>query len=161
MWTLVKAVGVAMGALIACPGIAHDFKLGSLQIAHPWAINTPPGAKVGGVFMEIANLGTTVDKLISAATPIAGSVEIHTHVMDAGVMKMRAIPDISVEPGKRVVLKPGSYHVMLFDLKKTLSAGEKFPLTLIFEKSGKLDVEVMIEDRAKHAAGGDHGGHKH
>jgi copper(I)-binding protein len=79
---------------------------------------------------------------------VAGTAELHQMVMDAGVMRMRAVAGLDVKPGDRLVLKPGAYHVMLTDLKRPLQAGETFPLTLRFAKAGSIEVSVEVESMA-------------
>ncbi len=140
---------------------AKDVTVGSLHIEHPWTWNTPPGAKVGGAFMSLRNTGATPDRLLSAESPAAGKTEIHNHLTENGVMKMRAVPHIEVAAGQSVALKPGSYHIMFFDLKQSFKAGDRIPVTLVFEKAGKTTVEVMVEDRAAPPASSDQSGHKH
>jgi hypothetical protein len=87
--------------------------------------------------------------LVGVGSPAANIVEIHEMVMDNNVMKMRALPRLEVEAGKVLELKPGSYHVMLIDLKKPLSKGEIVPITLQVEgKDRKVEaVEVKAEVR--------------
>lgn len=144
-------------ALLPTMAGALDYSLASLHIGHPFARATPPGARAGGAFLTVENKGSTADRLIAASSPVAGVVEIHEMVMEGSVMKMRAIPGIEIKPGARVELKPGGYHVMLMDLKRPLQKGERFPLSLTFEKAGKIEISVAVEDRA--ATGG--AAHKH
>jgi periplasmic copper chaperone A len=151
----------AIGLFFASNLFAQSvIKAGEIEISHPWTWNTPPGAKVGGAFFTV-KAGAAADKLVSAESPIAGKTEIHTHAMENGVMRMRAISHIEIGAGKTVELKPGSFHVMFFDLKKQLDSGNKFPLTLMFEKAGKVQVEITVEDRASAKSADNHAGHKH
>ena len=157
-----KKIFYTCGAILALFShylLAHSYKVGDVDIGHPWTFNTPPGAKVGSAFLTLTS-GKTDDKLVRAESPIAGKTEIHTHVNENGVMRMRAISHIEIGAGKSVELKPGGFHIMLFDLKQPIIKGEKFPITLTFEKAGQVQVEVAVEDRsaAKHS---DHAGHKH
>lgn len=103
-----------------------------------WVRGTVPAQKATGAFMQItsANGG----KLVSAASPVAGVVEIHEMKMEGSVMKMAALPaGLELPAGKTVELKPGGYHVMLMELKQTLSGGE-VPLSLVVEgKDGKKE----------------------
>jgi hypothetical protein len=142
--TLAVATLLAVGTGVA---VAADARLKDLVIDHPWARATPPGAKSGGAFLTIENRGATPDKLVDAATPAAKFVEIHEMSMEGGMMKMRAVPGVEIKPGAKAELKPGGFHVMLFDLKQPLKAGDAFPLTLVFEKAGKVEVSVVVEDR--------------
>ena len=138
----VAAIAAASGAL------AHEYQLRTLRIDHPFARATPPGARSGGVFLSVENKGDRTDRLLTVSTPVAGTAELHQMVMDAGVMRMRAVGGLDVKPGDRLVLKPGAYHVMLTDLKRPLHAGETFPLTLGFEKAGSIEVNVEVESMA-------------
>jgi periplasmic copper chaperone A len=131
--------------LVAGSAAGQDYKLKSLSIDHPFARATPPAAKSGGAFFVVTNAGTTADKLVRAASPVAGAVELHQMAMDGGVMKMRAMASMDVPPGGRLELKPGGYHLMLLDLKQPLKAGDKVPLTLTFENAGSIDVVVAVE----------------
>jgi len=141
-------------AFIATCALAHDYGLKALKIDHPFARATPAGAKVAGAFMTIQNTGTTADRLVSAASPVAGVVELHEMAMEGNVMKMRAVPGIEIPAGGKAELKPGGYHVMLMDLKGPLVEGKDIPLTLRFEKAGSVDVKVKIESKGST-------GHKH
>jgi len=141
------------------PANAHEYKVGDLHIGHPYARSTPPGAKVGGAYLSINNKGKAADRLVRASSPRAGSVELHTMSMDGNVMRMRQVPAIEVAPGATVKLAPGGLHVMLQELKQPLKKGERFPLTLVFERAGEVKVDIVVEDAPSHAAGAD--AHKH
>lgn len=139
----------AFAAVAAASGAwAHDYKLRTLQIDHPFARATPPGARSGGVFLSVENNGDRTDRLLTVSTPVAGTAELHQMVLDAGVMRMRAVAGVDVKPGDRLALKPGGYHVMLADLKRPLQAGDAFPLTLGFERAGSIEVSVVVESMA-------------
>jgi len=136
---------LALG-LLATPAWAHDYKLGSLEIDHPWTRATPPTAPTGGGFLTVTNKGTTPDKLVSAKSPAAGAVEIHEMKMEGNVMRMRELPSgLEIAPGATVTLAPGGLHLMMMGLKAPLKQGEKVPVTLVFEKAGKIDVELAVE----------------
>ena len=124
---------------------AHEFSNQGVTVAHPWARATPGGAKVGGAFLEIKAAAGKGDRLIAARSPVAGSVEIHNHIMEGGIARMRRVEAIAVAGGKSVVLGPGGYHVMLMDLKQPLKEGDLLKLTLVFEKAGEIIVEATVE----------------
>lgn len=124
---------------------AHEYTAGSLTVSHPWSRATPGGATVGAAFFEITSAAKEDDKLLAAATPAAGKVEIHTHEHADGVMRMRKIDNLPVPAGASVKLAPAGYHIMLFDLKKPLIEGELLPLTLTFEKAGAVTIDASIE----------------
>ena len=124
---------------------AQEFTLGNVTIADPWAREMPPNAPNGAAYFRVENRGGAPDRIVSARTDIAESVEIHTHEMKNGLMKMRQVESIEVSAGGEVLLKPHGLHVMLFGLKQPLVGGESFDLTVVFEKSGALDLSVPIK----------------
>lgn len=128
--------------------MAHDFSVGALRIDHPWSRALPPNAPAGAAYFVIHNNGTDTDSLVSASSPIAEKAELHTHVMLGEVMKMQQVDSVAVPAGGEATFAPGGNHVMLFGLKKPLVAGESFPLTLVFQNAGAVDVEVKIEQDA-------------
>jgi copper(I)-binding protein len=125
---------------------AHEYTSKTVTVAYPWARATPGGAKVGGAYLEIrAAAGGRGDRLIAAKSPVAGSAELHNHIMENGVARMRRVDAIAVPAGKSVILKPGGYHLMLTDLKAPLKEGDRLKLTLVFEKAGEIEVEATVE----------------
>ncbi len=124
---------------------AHEFSAKGVSVAHPWARATPKGAKVGAAYLEIKTDEKTADRLIGAKSSVAGKVEIHTHIHEGDVMKMRRIDGIDVKAGASHVLKPSGDHVMLMDLKQPLKEGDLLKITLIFEKAGEIDVDATVE----------------
>ena len=102
-------------------------------------------AGTGAVFMTITNSGAEPDRLVGAKTDVAEVVEIHETVMDGEVMKMQMLQDGLVIPAKgEVILKPGSYHVMLIGVQHDLKVGDSFVVALLFEKSGSMSVEPEV-----------------
>lgn len=124
--------------------MADNFQIGAIKIEHPWARATPGGAKVGGGYILIENEGPSPDRLVSAAAEIAGHVEIHEMKMTGGVMTMRQLDGIAIPPKSSVVFTPGSYHLMLLDLKQPLVEGKQFSGTLTFEKAGTVKVTFVV-----------------
>jgi copper(I)-binding protein len=139
------ASAAILTALSAAGVQAAEVKVGDLVISQPWSRATPGGAKVAGGFLTIENKGTSADRLVAGTADVAGKVEIHEMAMDNGVMKMRPLDKgLPIEPGKTVTLMPGSYHIMLMDLKGALKEGDKVPVTLQFEKAGKVQVTLDV-----------------
>jgi copper(I)-binding protein len=104
-------------------------------------------AGTGGVFMLLKNEGKEADRLLGGSTDVAKAVEIHETVMDGDVMKMQMLPDgLEIPAGGEVLLKPGSYHVMLIGLDRDLKVGDTFTLELQFEKSGPMALEVTVRE---------------
>jgi len=112
-----------------------------VNIVEPWVRATVPEQKVTGAFMKITSKADA--KLVDARTPLAGRTEIHEMVMDGDTMKMRQIPNLPLPAGATVELKPGGFHVMLFELTAQAKEGNTVPLTLVIEAGGKQEtVEV-------------------
>ena len=131
--------------LMASPAFAHDYKLGALEIGHPWARATPPTAPTGGGYLSIKNTGTEPDRLMSVSSPAAETVQVHEMKMDGSVMRMRPLDGpLEIKPGETVTLAPGGMHLMMMGLKEPLKQGERVPLTLVFEKAGKIAVEIVV-----------------
>lgn len=139
-----KAIAGAALVLATLSATAHSFKLGDIDIGHPYARPTREGQLVSAGYFKLTNQGAA-DRLLSASSPAAGAAEIHSMTMDGNVMKMRQVDAIDLATGQTVELKPGSYHVMLMGLKSPLKAGDQFPLTLKFEKAGEVVVTVKVE----------------
>jgi copper(I)-binding protein len=115
-------------------------------IQHPWARASIGQARAGAAYLTIVNRGQSADRLIAIATPAAKHAKLHTHLLEEGVMKMRPVEAIEIAPGEPAVLEPGGLHIMLMGLTAPLEAGEPFPMTLIFENAGTVDVEVTVTD---------------
>lgn len=124
---------------------AAETAASSIVLTDPWSRETAEGQNAGGAFMTIANAGTAADRLTGGSTPVAGRVEIHTMTMENDVMRMRQLEDgLEIPAGGEVTLKPGSFHVMLMDLKRPLKAGEKVPLTLTFAGAGTMETTLDV-----------------
>jgi periplasmic copper chaperone A len=148
---------LAFGLLCAAGATqAHEYQLGALKIGHPWARATAPTAPAGGGFLSVTNTGTVPDRLVSAQSAAADAIQIHEMKMDGDVMRMREVSQgLEIAPGATVTLAPGGFHLMMMGLKGPLKQGTKVPLTLVFEKAGKIDVELAIEGMgASHPAHG-------
>ena len=124
---------------------AHEITIGPLKLTDLWTRAMPPGAPVGGGYLTITNTGNEPDRLIAVSSPEAEAGELHEMSMENGVMKMRPLGEgIEIPPGATVTLAPGGYHLMFVGLKGPLAEGGKLPVTLIFEKAGKLETFLHI-----------------
>ena len=121
----------------------------------PWARATAPAAMSGAAYMTVT--AASDDRITSVTTPAAATAELHETIEQNGVMKMEARPDMPLTGGKPLTMKPGSFHVMLLGLKAPLKQGDSFRLTVTFEKSPPISVDVKVE--AAGAAGP--GAHSH
>lgn len=152
-------LAVALLTLASVSALAAD-----IEISAPWARGTVAGQQATGAFMEITSkAGAT---LVGAASPIAGSTEIHEMKMDGGVMKMRAVARLDLPAGKPVKLAPGGYHVMLMGLKQPLVKGDSVPLTFKIEGKNKaieiIEIKAEVRDLTATApAANGHKDHQH
>ena len=138
----VLAIALTLGAVIA---FSMTVRAGSLEIDHAYAPVSIGAGKTGAVYFMIVNETETPDRLISAATPAARKAEIHNHLMQDGIMKMRKVDDLEIDAGGRVMFKPGGYHVMLFGLTEPLKEGGSIELELTFEKAGSMKLQVPVK----------------
>mgnify|MGYP002630772618 CR=1 FL=1 len=123
---------------------ADDVSVGDITVSNAWARATIGSKRPGGAYLALANAGSTSDHLIAAETTVAGKSELHTHTMADGVMKMSQVKSIEIPAGGMAMLQPGGFHIMMFDLKAALAEGTMFPLTLTFEKAGKVTITVHV-----------------
>jgi copper(I)-binding protein len=147
-WLFVVLAGPALAA--AAPKL---YEYGPLTIEQPIARATPPGAKTGVVYFTIDNAGKDAEHLLRASTPVAAGVVLHQMAQKGGMMTMRAVPSLEIGPGARLELASSGYHLMLIDLKQPLKVGERFPLTLTFERLGTVTTSVTVESMGATAAG--------
>ena len=144
---------VALLACLATPAGAG----GPVQVLDPWVRATAPGQKVAGAYMELR--GAEAAALVSASSPVAGTVELHTMRMEGDVMKMRAMERIDLPAGQSVKLAPGGLHLMLTDLKQPLKKGDTVPLTLVIEGRDKTKSTVEVKAEVREVHGGPQHGH--
>jgi periplasmic copper chaperone A len=141
-----SVISALAASLLATGALAQQYKLGSLEIEHPWSRATPKGAKTAAGYVSIKNTGSTRDRLIGGSFADAGKVEVHQMTMEQGVMKMRPVTGgLEIKPGDTVELKPDGYHLMFIGLKQPLKKGEQVDGTLQFEKSGTVEVQYRVE----------------
>jgi copper(I)-binding protein len=125
---------------------AHEFKVGNLEIEHPWSRETPAGARVAGGYLIVKNEGNSPDRLVSITSDISAKAELHQMAVKDGVMTMRQVEGgLEIPAGGTVALKAGGYHLMFIDLKRQPKKGETFPATLTFEKAGAVTVDFAVE----------------
>lgn len=105
----------------------------------------PPSSPATGVFMTLTNASKQDRFLIKALSDRAKKVELHNHIMEGGMMKMREVEKIKIPAKGKVTLKPGGLHIMLIGLSKPLQEGEKIPLTLVFKDGLKKAIEPEVK----------------
>lgn len=134
---------------LALAGGAQSADKTDLRFGNAWLRATPPNAKVAGAFLSIENTGKSGDRLVSARTDAADSVEIHEMKMQGDMMQMRRLSEGLAIPAKQTVtLKPGGIHLMLIAPKQAIAEGHKVEITLLFEKAGRRTVEFTAHKQA-------------
>ncbi|WP_300321745.1 copper chaperone PCu(A)C [Accumulibacter sp.] len=134
---------IALAATLVLPraALAND---SDLQLLAPYVRLAPPGTANTAAFMIVSNTGRSDRKLLKADSPVARRVELHSHVNDQGVMRMRQVTEIVIKAGGQSELKPGGYHVMLLDLRQPLKEGESVPLTLSFDDGFSKQIDAPV-----------------
>ncbi len=148
------AIGFIVMSVAA--GITHDHiaSVGNLEISHAWARAMLPNQPAGGGYMTIANQGQEADRLVSASSPAAGKVEIHSMQVINDVMTMRPVEGgLEIPAGETVELKPGGLHVMFMAVAEPFAEGDTVPVTLEFEQAGSVDIALPVRKAE--------GGHSH
>lgn len=163
--TLVAVVLAVSSILAGCSSAAG----GGIAVSGAWARTSMAMAKAGAAYMTIQNTGSEADAITGGSSPVAGAVEVHETVdmssampaesagmggemaspdgmTGGGVMGMQKVDRLEIPAGGSVELKPGSYHIMLIDLKQELKAGETIELTLTFEKAGPVVVTAEVRE---------------
>ena len=149
---------VLIGVIAGSSARAEEVKAGDLVISQAWSRATPNGAKIGTGYFTIENKGTTADKLVGVSGEVSDKIEVHEMSMNNGVMKMRPVDGgLTIEPGKTIKLAPNGYHLMIMDLKGPLKQGGKVPVTLEFEKAGKVAITLDVQGIGAQGPGGGDG----
>ena len=133
----------------------------AVKVDSAWVRSTLAGQDVSAAYMTLTSQRDT--QLIRVESDVTQSVEIHSMTMQNGVMKMRMLKELTLTAGKPYKLAPGGYHLMLFDLKKPLTAGDRVNFVLTFQSGSQqykktLSVNVKSDEDA---AEDDHGHHHH
>lgn len=140
---------------------AHEYSIGQLHIEHPWSRAMPPVAPTAATYFVVHNKGAEADRLLSVSTAHAGKAELHEHIHADGLMKMQQVQSVVIPAGGEVKFAPMGYHVMLFNVQQQAKDGERFALTLTFEKAGQLEVQVDVHNDAPSAVSMQGEAHSH
>jgi len=120
----------------AADGAADSHEAGQAMSEH--------GGSNSAAYLVINNDGREPDRLIRAETDFAHSTELHISENVDGVMTMRPVEAVDIPAGGTVELKPGGLHIMLVGLTQDLNPGDKLPITLIFDKAGKITIDAEV-----------------
>lgn len=130
---------------------------GAVTVQAPWARETTTGVTVSAGYGRIENSTGEDIRLVGAQTPVAGRVELHNVLNEGGVMRMRPVEGgLDIPAGGIVELRPGSYHLMLLELRQPLRAGESVPVTLNFASGPPVQATFQVRSAAQAAGGGGH-----
>lgn len=139
------AMMVVLGGVVPFGTLrAQEASAPGLQISGGFIRAMPMTGGTAAAFMTIRSTGSA-DRLVGFRTPACTRPELHTHIMDNGIMRMREVPVIEVPAGGEAVLQSGGLHLMLIDLTGPLAQGDLVPLTLIFETAGAVDVTLPVK----------------
>lgn len=116
----------------------------NVSVQDPYVRLAPPNAPATGAFMVIKNNGDKDVKVVKAENPVSKVTELHTHINDGGVMRMRPVPSIEVKAKGEAVLKPGGLHVMMIDIKAPMKEGDVVPITLSFDDGSTKQVDAKV-----------------
>jgi periplasmic copper chaperone A len=137
-------------AFLLCPAwlvAGPEVRAGNISVVQAWSRPTPPLVATGAAYLTIRNSSVKPDRLLSVATPVAGSAEFNETRSLHGVVQMRAVPSLNISPGQTLRLEPGALHIMLLNLLRPLTAGTVYPLTLNFRDAGAVTVQVEVRDQ--------------
>lgn len=132
-------------------------------ISAAWIGEAPPVAKHRAGFVVFTN-GEEADTLLSAQSPVAEAVELHTVTQQNGTVKMQPLSQVELAAKQIVHMAPGAMHLMLINVKQPLKVGDHVPLTLVFRKAGKITVEAEVKPLvvpSQHQHEHNHGHHAH
>jgi copper(I)-binding protein len=117
---------------------------GEVMISNPYARAATQTQKSSAVYMSIMNNGKTGHAIVRAKGDVSKVVELHTHIEEGGMSRMRPVDKIELAPGAATELKPGGLHIMLIDLTRNLAEGDKVQLELEFEDGSKATVAAPV-----------------
>jgi copper(I)-binding protein len=140
-----------LAALLPLPAFAQE--AGPIRIEQPWTRAAGQGMQGAG-YLTIRNTGAQADRLVSASSPAATRMELHTHLRDGDVMRMRPVEAIPVPANGTVTLEPAGLHLMLMGLTRPLNQGETIPVTLRFERAGEVTVNLAVQAAGARSPGG-------
>jgi periplasmic copper chaperone A len=151
----IMACAALLTGVFAAPARAEEVKAGDLVITQAWSRATPGGARIAGGYLTIENMGSAPDRLIGGSADVSDKIQVHEMSMNNGVMAMRQLDKgLAIEPGKTVKLAPGGVHLMILNPKSPFRQGDKVPVTLEFERAGKVKISLDVQGVGAQAPAG-------
>jgi copper(I)-binding protein len=145
MKSVLRPLIVLPAALLFTANLLAAGAAESIAVEGAYARAVPPGQPNSAVFMVLKNSGDQDLALVSAESPASDVVELHTHTMDEGMMKMRKVDQIDLPAGETVTLEPGGLHVMLIGLKEQLVPGAEVTVTLGFGDGTSAELTAPVK----------------
>jgi len=142
---LLLLLGTLSTQLIAATDAAS-----SVSVDKPYVRAVPPGQPNSAAFMTLHNSSTSKHSIVRAESVVSKVVELHTHVKEDGMMKMRQVKQIDIPARGKTILKPGGLHVMFLGLKSELKSGEEVTIILIFEDGSKKTIQAPVRKMKMH-----------
>jgi copper(I)-binding protein len=152
-----QVCGLLLAALATLPAYAGS-AADEVVLSDPYVRAVPPMMQNSAMFATLRNTGSSDRALVGAASEASEVVELHTHIHDGGIMRMRKVERIDLKAGEATVLEPGGLHVMLLGLKRQLDPGTTVQLDLRFDDGSSMSVEVPVR-KVDTMQGGGHEGH--
>ena len=114
---------------------AQETVQGSIKVVHPWVYETTQHQST--LHLTITNTGARTDHLIRAATPIAAIATISD--------LQRTVTEHLTIPGRaELAFGKSPPSIELFWLTQPLKANERFSLLLVFDRAGKVKIDVEV-----------------
>ena len=143
---ILKIALISVALIFSISVQAGEQKKGQIEIETSWARPLPATAVNGAAYLSLKNTGDSEISIVSAEASISDRVQIHTHVHENGLMKMKHLHSLNVMPNEVVVFQPGKMHFMLMGLQKQLVEGDEFDLELMLEGGEKVHVMVTVKE---------------
>lgn len=141
-------IGMCLTLSVLCCNQSKRTPDFNLEVKGAFVRATPPGANNSAAFMTLRNLGPTPLEVVSATSPAASVVELHTHVHEGGVAKMLQVEGLAVEAGQSRELQPGGDHIMLIGLHEALSPSTTVDITLHIRGGQTVTVKAPVRATA-------------
>jgi copper(I)-binding protein len=132
-----------------------------VEVQDAYVRAVPPGQANSAAFLTLSNADDSDHALVAGRSDAAKTVELHTHINDQGIMRMRRIDRIDLPAGSEQTLEPGGLHIMLIGLTRQLQSGEEVSLTLEFEDGSSVALQAPVRPIEGMGGGHDHMHHKH
>ena len=136
-------MGVRIAAAFAAALASASAGAADVHVEDAWARASAGAARNGAAYVTLVNRGADA-ALIGAESPAAARAELHMHIMDGGMARMRPAGGVPLPAGARVTLAPGGVHIMLMDLHAPLLEGAWFPMTLRFDDGDSRETKFAV-----------------